>query len=137
MMENKNDTPSPSNVNAFIVKLVLRRFFLYVREFIRHYQLKEKGDALYYYDEGHEVTENDLACRAVNGTKGMFVEYKEEGSNQSKCLTETLMLSESEEELEKMLIKEEKEFVAFLKKQGENAFDFSSVKKIENLQFAY
>ena len=133
MMKNKNDVPTSANVNAFIVRLILRRFFLYVREFIRNHRIDKIGEML--YGDDHNVTEDDLACRAINGTKGAYKEYEESGSNQSKCLTETLMLTEeSTEKLEEMLTEEEKKYIDEVKKEA-FAFDFSSEQKIKNLSF--
>lgn len=132
MMKNKNDVPSQANVNAFIVRLILRRFFLYVREFVSNHRIEKIGEMLYGGD--HNVTKDDLACRAINGTKGAYKVYEEKSSNQSKCLTETLMLTEESSELEKMLTEEELQYIVDVNKEP-FAFDFSSEQKIKNLRF--
>lgn len=132
VMDQIYDVPSQAIVNAFIVKLILRRYFLYIREFVRSNKIKEKGDMLY---GNCGVTDNDLACRAVNGTKGAFKEYEKKGSHQSKCLTETLMLTEDTNVLDSLLTIEEKKYVEQIKKQSEAAFDYSSEKNIKKLQF--
>lgn len=134
MMKKKSESPSPSNVNAFMVRLVLRRFFLYVREFVKYYQIKTIGDSL--NKDGRELSIDDLACRAI-GPKGAYKEYDEDGTGQTKCLTETLMLTEDENKLESMRTKEEKEFVEFLTEHSAINFDYSYERRIEAINFNY
>lgn len=134
MMTKKNEVPTPSNVNAFIVRLVLRRFFFYVREFINYYQIKAIGDKI--NEGGRELSINDLACRAI-GPKGAYKEYDEDGTGQTKCLTETLMLTEDENKLESMLTDEEKKFVVFLTEHRTVSFDYSNKTRIESINFNY
>ena len=69
-----------------------------------------------------------------DGTKGAYKVYEEKSSNQSKCLTETLMLTEESSELEKMLTEEELQYIVDVNKEP-FAFDFSSEQKIKNLRF--
>ena len=104
-----------------------------MREFVRSNRIKEIGDMLY---GNCGVTDDDLACRAVNGTKGAFKEFEKKGSHQSKCLTETLMLTEDTNVLDSLLTIEEKKYVEQIKKQGKAAFDYSSDKSIKKLQFS-
>ncbi|MCR4848502.1 MAG: hypothetical protein K5920_06635 [Bacteroidales bacterium] len=135
VMKRKNEVPSSAIVNAFIVRLILRRFFVYVREFVKYHHLKEIGEMLYGKDRG--VSESDLACRAVNGTKGAYKGYEENESKQSKCLTETLMLTEDDNRIGSMLTDEEKEFIKYLVQQESVVFDFFSTQKTEKLKFDY
>lgn len=135
VMKRKNEAPSSAIVNAFIVRLILRRFFVYVREFAKHYRIKEKGK--FVHGKGYGITESDLACRAVNGTKGAYKEYDDKGSKQSKCLTETLMLTEDDNRIASLLTDEEKDFVKYLAQQESIVFDFSSKKEIERISFDY
>lgn len=134
MIKKKNEAPTPSNVKAFMVRLVLRRFFLYVRGFVKYYQIKTIGDSL--NKDGRDLSIDDLACRAI-GSKGLYKEYSEDGPGQTKCLSETLMLPEDENKLESMLTDEEKKFVAFLTEQKITCFDYSSKKRIDTLNFNY
>lgn len=134
MMKKKNDSPTPSNVNAFMVRLILRRFFLYVREFIKYYQIKTIGDCL--NKDGRELSIDDLACRAI-GSKGLYKEYDEDGPSQTKCLTETLMLTEDENKLESLRTDEEKKFVAFLTEHKATYLDYSNKRRIEAINFNY
>lgn len=108
MMKKKSEVPSSSNVNAFMVRLILRRFFLFVREFVKSRQIKTIGDQI--HKNAHGLSVDDLACRAI-GPSGAYKEYDDMGSAQSKCLTEILMLTEDERKLESMLTPEEVAFI--------------------------
>ena len=136
VMDHLSEVPSRIILRAFIVKLILRRFFLYIREFVRSNDIINRIERV-YGDCG--VTENDLSCRAINGTKGAAKKFEKEGYkyNQSKCLTSTLLLTEKENVLDSLLTEEEKAFIECIKKQGNSAFDFSSKSKIDKLQFNY
>lgn len=139
--DNNNETiKTEDNIKEFINRLVLRRFFVFVREFVIHYGIKSDGDEYHDADTTY-ITVSDLACRAINGAKGSYKKYNKEGNistpNQSKCLSGALMLSEKEEEMYELLDKEEQAFIAAIKEQKDTVFDFTSKDKIQNLTIVY
>lgn len=139
--DNNNETiKTEDNIKEFINRLVLRRFFVYIREFVIHYGIKSDGDEYHDADSTY-ITVSDLACRAINGAKGSYKKYNKEGNistpNQSKCLSGSLMLSEKEEEMYELLDKEERAFIAAIKEQKDTIFDFTSEDKIQNLTIVY
>ena len=139
--DNNNETiKTEDNIKEFINRLVLRRFFVYIREFVIHYGIKSDGDEYHDADSTY-ITVSDLACRAINGAKGSYKKYNKEGNistpNQSKCLSGALMLSEKEEEMYELLDKEERAFIAAIKEQKDTIFDFTSEDKIQNLTIVY
>lgn len=136
MMKKKTEAPTYSNVNAFMVRLILRRFFLYIREFVKLYNIKTIGEK--QNGNGMDLSIDDLACRAI-GPSGAYKEYDKNApsQSQSKCLTETLMLTEKEEDLENMLTEEEKEFIKHLNEFRSIYFDDSQERRIEAINFNY
>lgn len=98
-LEKNNQDPTDEVIANFVVRLILRRFFLYVRCFIDNYKLMTAFDA---YKEkkglvranGKRVfSKNDIACRAIGDQhKTLNNEYEnEKARTQSHCLDETLL----------------------------------------------
>lgn len=138
--DNDNKTTNPESIRTFITRLVLRRFYTFVREFVLHYNIKAAGDDYYDTDTSY-VTVSDLACRAINGAKGAYKKYVGEKDistpNQSKCLSGALMLSENEDEMSQLLDTEELALINAIKKQKDTVFDYTSMEKIDNLVIDY
>lgn len=139
--DNNNETiKTEDNIKEFINRLVLRRFFVYVREFVIHYGIKSDGDEYYNADVTY-VSVSALACRAINDAISAYKKYNGEKNislpNQSKCLSGALMLSEDEEEMYELLDNEELAFIAAIKEQKDTIFDFTSKDKIQNLTIVY
>lgn len=120
-----------TDIKNIIKRLILRRFFLYGRLFVKHYDIMAqliKADPsikdITFYDE-------DLVCRAISS------EYRDGTSNnQSKCLEDPLHYSiEIDDSIQ--LTDEEKSFVYAIERKGAAAFDFSSEEKIAQLDFDY
>lgn len=128
---------NPTDIKNIVKRLILRRFFLYGRLFVKHYDVMAqlvKADStvkdITFYDE-------DLVCRAISR------EYRDGVTkNQSKCLEDPLHYSvefhckyDLDDSIQ--LTDEEKSFVCSIKKKGAAAFDFSSEEKIAQLDFDY
>ena len=142
--DNNDETTSPESIKTFITRLVLRRFYVYVREFVLHNNIKTAGDDYFKADSSY-VTVSDLACRAINGAKGSYKKYNTDNEhrendisspNQSKCLSGALMLSENEEELFQLLDAEELAFIKAIN-NSKDVFEFTSENKIHNLTIDY
>lgn len=138
--DNNETSKTEDNIKEFINRLVLRRFFVYIREFVIHYGIKTDGDVYYNADVTY-VSVSALACRAINDAKSAYKKYNGEKNislpNQSKCLSGALMLSEDEEEMFELLDKEELAFIAAIKEQKDTILDFTSEDKIQNLTIDY
>ena len=126
-----------TDIKNIIRRLILRRFFLYGRLFVKHYDIMAqliKADSsikdITFYDE-------DLVCRAISS------EYRDgTTNNQSKCLEDPLHYSiefhckyDLDDSIQ--LTEEEKDFVDAIVKKEAAAFDFSSEEKIAQLDFDY
>ena len=120
-----------TDIKNIVKRLILRRFFLYGRLFVKHYNIMAqlvKADStvkdITFYDE-------DLVCRAIGR------EYRDGATkNQSKCLEDPLHYSvDIDDSIQ--LTDEEKSFVYAIERKGAAAFDFSSEEKIAQLDFDY
>ena len=98
-LEKNNQDPTDEVIANFVVRLILRRFFLYVRCFIDNYKLMAAFDA-YKENKGlvrangkRVFSKNDIACRAIGDQhKTLNNEYEnEKARTQSHCLDETLL----------------------------------------------
>lgn len=97
--ENNQD-PTEDDVKNFVVRLILRRFFLYVKNFIAHFDLMtsfEEYKKKNHLDKDGKITisEDDIACRAISEQyKLLKDEYPNKDPKlQSHCLDETLLFS--------------------------------------------
>lgn len=120
-----------TDIKNIVKRLILRRFFLYGRLFVKHYNIMAqlvKADSavkdITFYDE-------DLVCRAIGR------EYRDGATkNQSKCLEDPLHYSiEIDDSIQ--LTDEEKSYIYAIERKGAAAFDFSSEEKIAQLDFDY
>lgn len=131
--------PDSDDVINFISRLVLRRFFLYLKLFINNYEITRKFDYLKINDPDREdvkwrYRDADLACRAISKQfKRPYMNEEFSTSKQSKCLTETLLYSIKIEEKDQ-LSEEEK---AFLEAIINNKDSFNYKTNVKNLTFAY
>ena len=130
--------PDTDDINNFVSRLVLRRFFLYLKLFINNYEITRKFDYKKTHDEDREdvkwrYRDADLACRAISKQfKRPFIDEEYNTSKQSKCLTETLLYSIKIDEKDQ-LSEEEKAFVESVIK-NEDSFN---IGKYNVLVFEY
>ena len=130
--------PDTDDINNFVSRLVLRRFFLYLKLFINNYEITRKFDYKKTHDEDREdvkwrYRDADLACRAISKQfKRPFINEEYNTSKQSKCLTETLLYSIKIDEKDQ-LSEEEKAFVESVIK-NEDSFN---IDKYNVLVFEY
>lgn len=97
--EKNNQDLTDKDVADFVVRLVLRRFFLYVKGFIDRYDLMESFNGYKEIKGVEKVNKrkvfscNDIACRAIGDQfKTLVDEYEGETTRpQSHCLDETLL----------------------------------------------
>lgn len=112
----------PDDIEKFVIRLILRRFFLYLIEFIKFVDLES------HYSENLKLNAKDIACRAISK------QFKRIDEFQSKCLNYTLLYSpEKNDDLQQT--QEEKAFVTAIKAKGEDAFDFDDEDLIDQLCF--
>ena len=97
--EKNNQDPTDEDIANFVVRLVLRRLFLYVKCYIDHYNLMssfenyKNSERLKESNRKKVFSEYDIACRAISDQyKTMVGEYENEKAKpQSHCLDETLL----------------------------------------------
>ena len=124
--EAKCQIPSNRDIVNFILKMIMRRFFLYIKAFMDHYRLmdsfeKYKDNSRFFDEKTIEenkgikgITIMDIACRAINDQfmrlNGEYVEGKgKDKQNISHCIEKTLLMSKQREPLR--LTNEEQNFV--------------------------
>lgn len=133
-----NHSINQSDVDSFITRLKLRRFFFYLIKFIKYYKIKENFDEYHNDNKNGRYNVEDLACRAIND------QYKQHGSetklNQSKTMSVTLHCSKND----KNMTEEEVAFVNAVDNLGKKAFEFyidddpeQAEKKIKKLKLDY
>ena len=147
--EKENLDPTAKDIDHFITRLILRRFFLYVRCFIDRYDLMKSFEG-YKNNKGLEgigFSKNDIACRAIGEQyKTLKGESKKERI-QSACLSETLLfvtripqktVQQSQDEPEEIhhLSDEEKAFVNALKNSDKPMYPMTK-KGISQLAINY
>lgn len=124
----RGENPSSENIKNFMIRLILRRYFLFLRELAKEYNL-----ALAYNNEVSEkkykCSNSEFVCRAISE------QYRDEAKEltQSRCLDETLLYSlaiENEDE-DAQLTAEEIDFVRTIRIK--KPFRFSTIKQIESL----
>lgn len=112
----------------YVIRLVLRQFFLYLRRFVMHYGLNKFED---YIEQN--LTIDDIASRVISGQyKGDHFQQNpklkyfgsiEKANQPGKCLFYTLLYSPEMEEHQQLTI-EEKVFVESLEKVRDKVFRF-------------
>lgn len=134
-----NNEPESDDIVNFISRLVLRRFFLYLKLFIKNYDLIRKFDDVKAQNPDREdvkwrYRDADLACRAISKQfKRPYINDDYTTSKQSKCLTETLLYSIKIDEKDQ-LSEEEKTFIEAI---GNNRNSFNYITNVKNLTFEY
>lgn len=124
----KGEQLNPTDIKNIVRRLILRRFFLYGRLFVKHYKVKEQLIETDSSIEDKKFYDEDLVCRAISA------EYRG-AHNQSKCLEAPLHYSvDIDDSIQ--LTDEEKSFIKAIEKKGIDAFDYSS-KRITQLSFDY
>ena len=112
-----NQEPTDDDLYNFIVRLVLRRFFLYVKWFIDQKGLMQSFNVIKTKENNkkRKFTINDIACRAISEQyKTLSIQLKAgllEGKPQSHCLDETLLFAKRDT---LRLTDEEKNYVKVL-----------------------
>lgn len=121
-MKNNQD-PSDEDISNFVVRLVLRRFFLYVRWFVEQcgvmqsFEKIRRTRSFEEFNKRKKFTINDIACRAISDQHKTLTRMdnegeKIEGKPQTHCLDETLLFAIRDT---LRLTDEEKAFVEDLK----------------------
>lgn len=125
----KGEQLNPTDIKNIVRRLILRRFFLYGRLFVKHYKVKEQLIETDSSIEDKKFYDEDLVCRAISA------EYRG-AHNQSKCLEAPLHYSvDIDDSIQ--LTDEEKSFIKAIEKKGIDAFDYSSENRITQLSFDY
>lgn len=136
---DKNIRPNANDIINFTKRLVLRRFFLYLKLFIKHHEIMRRFEDdrkkhKYREDVKWRYRDADLACRAISKQfKRPFIDKEYNTSKQSKCLTETLLYSIKIDEKDQ-LSEEEKAFVEAVIK-NKDSYNYNA--NINNLTFEY
>ncbi len=134
-----NNEPEADDIVNFISRLVLRRFFLYLKLFIKKYEITRKFDDIKTKNPDREdikwkYRDADLACRAISKQfKRPYINDDYTTSKQSKCLTETLLYSIKIDEKDQ-LSEEEKTFIEAI---NNNRNSFNYITNVKNLTFEY
>ena len=120
------------DISNFVVNLILRRFFLYVKGFIDYFSIMQsfedyiKQNHLDEYNKRRKLTKNDLACRAIGDQFKTLRTEHDLGQDQSHCLGENLLFAVREP----LRITEEEK--AFVKALGSKSYPTakSSISKL-------
>jgi hypothetical protein len=132
-MKNNQD-PSDEDISNFVVRLVLRRFFLYVRWFVEQcgvmqsFEKIRRTRSFEEFNKRKKFTINDIACRAISDQHKTLTRKDNEGEMiegkpQTHCLDETLLFAIRDT---LRLTDKEEAFVSGLKQQELN---WSSITK--------
>ena len=139
--EKNKQSLTTKDIDNFIIKLILRRFFLYVMGFISNYALTKSFEVYKknkkLNDKSRGITEKDLACRAISK---QFMSIKGEKNREnnliktyplSQCLNNILLFAKERESLR--LKKEEQDFVDALGALGKEGYPESEscIKKLK------
>lgn len=121
------------DIESFVVRLVLRRFFMFLRRFIEHHHIVNyyEEDRKRYKQEhpnnkkcSSKYSSDDLACRAISS------QHKQHGvENQSRCLDRVLLFPAVEKK--RKWLKEEDLFDAFLNNDS-NIFNYSNIVTLDD-----
>ena len=132
-MKNNQD-PSDEDISNFVVRLVLRRFFLYVRWFVEQcgvmqsFEKIRRTRSFEEFNKRKKFTINDIACRAISDQHKTLTRKDDEGEMiegkpQTHCLDDTLLFAIRDT---LRLTDKEDAFVSGLKQQELN---WSSITK--------
>ncbi|MBR4837220.1 MAG: hypothetical protein IK004_02125 [Bacteroidales bacterium] len=137
---NDNEELSSKDVSNFVVKIILRRFFLYVKSFVEHYDIMESFKAYKNSDieiaeinKDRSLTVKDIACRAISDQFKKLLTSKGAHRSQedmSHCLGETLLIKAEREPM--LMNDEEKIFISIIK--GNESFYSTNKKIIQGLK---
>lgn len=138
---NPYKDPTKDHLQKFIIRLILRRFFLYVKRFMEQYYVYDSAIRFAKKNDGNKnriFTCSDIACRAINvAYKDIWGEEEtvdREFHEQGRVLERILFIS-SDRNPEYLTIEEE-EFLSCLKKKKDKAFPLDK-KVIGKLNFVY
>lgn len=156
----KYENPTDVELANFTTKLILRRFFLYIRNFVKHYKIDISVEEFKkQYDDKRKMWVNDIACRAISTdckalkTSKYHNEYEPEyskkgdnkkGNTQSRCFDVTMLFSTAEDNTDKdnalIITDEERAFLEVLEvlvKNKKNPYLYANLIKIKGLYFNY
>lgn len=140
--DNPYKDPTKDHLQKFIIRLILRRFFLYVREFMEKYHVYDSAKCFAKKSDRNEnriFTCSDIACRAINvaykDIYGEMVVRKDNSFNEQGRVLERILLISSDRNPEYLTIEEE-DFLNCLKKKKDKAFLLDK-KEIGKLNFVY
>lgn len=154
----KYEDPTDVELANFTTKLILRRFFLYIRNFVKHYKIDNSVEEfMKQYDDKRKMWVNDIACRAISTdckalkTSKYRNEYEPEyskkednkkGNTQSHCFDVTMLFSTTEDNPDKdnalIITDDERAFLDVLEvsvKNKKNPYPYTNMIKINGLYF--
>ncbi len=105
------------DISNFVVNMILRRFFLYVKGFIDYFSIMQsfedyiKQNHLDEYNKRRRFSKNDMACRAIGEQFKTLRTELDLGQDQSHCLGQDLLFAVREP---LRITEEEKAFVKAL-----------------------
>lgn len=124
----QGEKPTSENIKNFMIRLILRRYFLFLREFAKEYKLADSYNNE-VSEKKYKCSNSEYVCRAISE------QYRDESKKltQSRCLDETLLysLAIENEDKDAQLTAEEMDFVRTIRR--EQPFRFSTIIQIENL----
>ena len=134
-LEKNNQEPTKEVIERFVNRLILRRFFLYVRCFIDFHKLMSSFDRYKKQNTSKiKIKKEDIACRAISEQHKTLEEEpdNERARNQSQCLSEILLFTtikkqknnapEDNDTQEKTLSRLTDEEQSFIKALNEDCF---------------
>jgi hypothetical protein len=128
-----------SELSNFTKRLILRRFYFYVREFVKYYSITDSANAIQKLCKSkRKISDRDIACRAINtDCKALNVSMHnkdlEKGyKGQTHCFDVVLLFSEKRDPEDKYYTVEEIEFLKTLL-LIEKVFCYSDKGNIETL----
>ena len=123
----QGENPSSENIKNFMIRLILRRYFFYLREFAKNYDLETSFNKKVH--KKYKCSNSEFVCRAISE------QYRDEGKHltQSRCLDETLLYSLAVENQDEdlQLTDEERDFVRTIRRN--KPFELASIQQIEKL----
>ena len=121
--------PNSENIKNSMIRLILRRYFLFSREFAKEYELANSYNNNEVSERKYKCLNSEFVCRAISE------QYKDEEKRltQSRCLDETLLysLAIENEDKDAQLTAEEIDFVRTIRRK--KPFKFSTIRQIESL----
>lgn len=129
-----------SELSNFTKRLILRRFYFYVREFVKYYSITDSANSIQKLCKSkRKISDSDIACRAINTdckalNVSIYNKDLEDGyKGQTHCFDVVLLFSEKRDPEDKYYTIEEKEFLDTIIIHKEKVFCYSDKDNIETL----